>query len=137
MTRDDLNTALDRYGGRPEAWPDHVRVAIEELCARDAEAATAVAAAARLDTLLAEALAPGEADATFIGGVIAGLEHDTARDITLRPTGRLFAWASAATVASIALGFMIGIAVPQDIGEDAFAGLMFGTSYEAEAESVL
>ena len=137
MKRDAFEKALDRYGGDLAKWPEPLAAAARKLVAGNRQAAEDLARARRLDELMSEAVGRQQADSALIGRIMSGIGNGRGRDRSIRPTGRLMAWASAATVASLALGFMVGIAVPQDIGNDAFAGLIFGASYEEDSESVL
>ncbi len=137
MTRVDIRALLDRHGGRPEAWPAEVRSTIEAEAARDPEAAAALAEATKLERYLAAAVEPQPVDAATIGRITSAVGRGTPHEATLRPTARLYAWASAATVASLVLGFALGVFVPQDVGESDFAGLLFGAPYEDLGESTL
>ena len=137
MTREELAEALDRYGGDLARWPEEIAAAAHELVARDRAAADDLAAAKRLDGLLGEAAREAPVDAAVIGRIMSGIGNGKRDAAAVRPTGRLIAWASGATLASLALGFAVGIAVPEDIGNDAFAGLMFDGPYAEDSESVL
>ncbi len=137
MTRDEFKDALDRYGGDLAKWPETLAAAARQHVAGDRGAADDLNQARRLDDLLSAAVGPQHADSALIGRIMSGIGNGHGRDRSIRPTGRLAAWASAATIVSLALGFMVGIAVPQDIGNDAFAGIMFGAAYEEDSESVL
>jgi hypothetical protein len=135
MRIDQLQEALDRYGGDLGRWPTSVKIEAEALLARDPEAARTAAAAVRLDALLAEAVEPLPVDASFIGRIIADAGSGARHDVALHPTPRLAAWAGAATVALLVTGYAVGLAMPQSQGEDVFAGLVFGDSSASDVDS--
>lgn len=140
MRREDFYEALDRYGGRLSAWPAELRTAAGDLIATDTEAAAELARAQRIDDVLARAVAPQPVDAAQIGHIVAGITGQGTRaphETTLRPTGRLLTWVSAATMASLAAGFIAGAALPQDFGTDTYAGLMFGGATQEDSGSFL
>jgi hypothetical protein len=97
-----------------------VLIAANPLASREASAA------ARLDALLAESVHPLPVDAGFLGRVIAATGGSPRHERAIRATPRLAAWAGAAMIALLVAGYAAGMAVPQNDGEDAFAGLMFG-----------
>jgi hypothetical protein len=135
MRIEQLQEALDRYGGDLGRWPASARAEAEALLARDPEAARMAGDAVRLNALLAEAVQPLPVDAGFIGRVIAGVSSGGHRDVPLHPTPRLAAWAGAATVALLVTGYAVGLAMPQSQGEDVFAGLVFGDSSASDVDS--
>lgn len=128
MKIEQLEQALDRYGGDLVRWPAALRAEAEALAVSDAGAAKLIAAAAKLDGVLAEAMQPMPVDAAMIGRIISGISAAGYHDVAVRPTRRLIAWAGAATVAFLVTGYAAGIALPASQGEDAIAGLMFGNS---------
>jgi len=128
MTYDEFERALDRHGGDLERWPAAMRAEARALVDKDAAAARMLAEAARLDRLLAETAGPAAFDAASLGAIIAGIRTDRHREITVRPTRRLAAWSGAAMAAFLAVGFVIGLAMPQYQDDSSLAGLAFGTS---------
>lgn len=124
MTRNDLATALDRYGGDLSRWPPELAREAEALVAGDAEAAAALSAAQRLDGLLAEVVAPEAADAAVSGRVVAG-KRAGRDEAELRPTRRLAAWASAVAALALMIGFAAGAVMPPDDSSDTIAALIF------------
>jgi len=131
MTINDLEQALERYGGDLRRWPEALRVDAARLIATDADAARIAATAERLDGLLAEAVAPLPVDAAFIGRIVgqAGTGHGhLAREAPLRPTPRFAAFAGAAMVVFLAAGYVAGLILPSTDSDDLYAGLMFGNS---------
>jgi hypothetical protein len=135
MRLEQLQTALDRYGGNLERWPAEVRSEADALVARDVQAAAALATAQRLDTMLAEAVAPTALDAAFVGRIVAGRAETQHHDVAIRATPRFAAWAGAAMVAFLVTGYAVGAALPISQGEDAFAGLMFGNASASDTAS--
>jgi hypothetical protein len=135
MTIDELGKALDRYGGDLGRWPDALRGEAEALTARDATAASVLAQAARLDGLLADSVQPMPVDAALIGRIVAGIDDGVHREIALRPTPRLAAWAGVAMLAFLSAGYAAGLMLPASEGEDTFAGLMFGSGWTTESET--
>ncbi|MEX0851908.1 MAG: hypothetical protein WD036_01290 [Bauldia sp.] len=131
MNRQSFEEGLSRYGGDLKRWPDELRGEAEALVADDEAAAAMLGAARRLDGMLAAIAAPQPVGSAMLGRIIAGIGNGTPHDLTVRPTGRLFAWASTALAAFLVAGFVAGVALPADQGEDAFAGLMFGTSADS------
>jgi hypothetical protein len=128
MTHEQFEQALDRYGGDLGRWPAAMRAEAKALADKDAAAARMLAEAARLDALLSEVVGPTSVDSAAIGAIIAGIRGDRHREITVRPTRRLAAWSGAAMAAFLALGFVLGLAIPQTQDDAALAGLAFGTS---------
>jgi hypothetical protein len=140
MNLERFEETLSRLGGNLTRWPERERSEAQALIAAEPEAATLHRQTAALDALIGAAMAPVTMDAAAIGRVIAGIDHDRHRDVTLQPTRRLFAWASAAMVVFLVAGFAAGAALPSNQGEDTLAGLVFGssaTSYTADSGSVL
>jgi hypothetical protein len=131
MRLDTFEHCLDRYGGDLAKWPAELRAEAEALVASDAAAARLLAQAQRLGNLLADAALPLPLDSATLGRIIAATSSGSYRDITVRPTGRLIGWASAAMMVWLVAGFAIGLVVPQNSGEDAIAGLVFGSSDNA------
>lgn len=132
MNIGDLQLALDRYGSDFARWPAAKRAEAEAIFAANPHAATLLATARRLDRALAATMAPMELDAAFVGHIVAHVGERAHHDVAVRPTPRLFAWAGAAVVAFLITGFAAGLALPASEGEDAFAGLMFGSSASAD-----
>ena len=131
MRIEQLEQGLDRYGGDLARWPAAMRAEAEALIATDKQAAKLVMIAARLESALAAAVRPMEVDSALIGRIVAetaGSGPHVARDVTVRPTGRLVAFAGAAMVAFLVTGYAVGLAIPASQGEDAIAGLVFGNS---------
>lgn len=136
MNHDQFEEALSRYGGDFNKWPASARADAEALAATDRRAAAMLAAARRLDGLLSAIASPRPVEAALVGRIAAGIDNGKHRDVTVRPSGRLAAWAGAAVVLFLAAGFAVGLALPQSQGEDAFAGLMFGGSAAASTSPV-
>lgn len=138
---EQFEESLSRLGSDLARWPAAARTAAEALVATDSGAATLHRQAQRLDALLGEAVKPVPFDSAAMGRVMAGITSNRHHDLTLQPTRRLFAWASAAMVVFLVAGYAAGIAIPSSQGEDTLAGLMFGTSTStstsASAENVL
>jgi hypothetical protein len=141
MTLEEFADLLDRHGGNPAQWPAAARAAAEMLLADDENAVRLQNEALRLDVLLGEATAPMPLDAAAIGRILDGVGRAPGRDLTLRPTGRLIAWASAAMVAFLVVGFAAGFVATGDTqdDDDSLAGLLFGTgaSVSGPGENVL
>ncbi len=128
MNLERFEEMLSRLGGNLTRWPAAERAEAEALIKAEPQAARLQAEAARLDDLLAAAVTPVAMDAAQMGRIMAGIEHHKHRDLTLQPTRRLFAWASAAMVVFLVAGFAAGEVLPSSQGEDTLAGLMFGSS---------
>jgi hypothetical protein len=132
MRIEQLEQGLDRYGGDLARWPAAMRAEADSLIARDKRAAKLAATAARVESALAEAVQPMDVDSVLIGRIVAETAGSrklvAAHDVTLRPTGRLVAFAGAAMVAFLVTGYAVGLAIPASQGEDAIAGLVFGNS---------
>jgi hypothetical protein len=136
MTREQFSATLDRLGGDLSRWPPQLRQEAETLAATDPTAAGELDRARRLDGLLREMTAPEAVDAALIGRIVS---HNRARHVgtVLRPTRRLIGWASAAMLATLAIGFVVGAAVPVDQSDDAIAALLFSGSEEDIGGGVL
>jgi hypothetical protein len=129
MTKDQLQEALDRYGGDPERWPADLRDAAQRLSATDETARHLLTAAATVERGLSAAARPMAVDAALIGRIVAGIDRAAGHELALRPTRRLAAWAGAAMVAVLVTGFAAGLAIPQTQADDtSLASLMFGGS---------
>ena len=128
----DLQLALDRYGSDFARWPAAERAEAEAHFAANPHAATLLATARRLDRAVASTMTPMNLDAAFVGRIVAHVGERAHHDVAVRATPRLFAWAGAAVVAFLVTGFAAGLALPATQGEDAFAGLMFGSSASAD-----
>jgi hypothetical protein len=135
MKIEQLEQALDRYGGELTRWPAALRAEAEALAVGDAKAAKLIGTSLKLDGTLAEAMRPMHVDAAMIGRIVSGISTAGYHDVAVRPTRRLFAWAGAATVAFLVTGYAAGIALPASQGEDAIAGLMFGNSGTTATDS--
>ncbi len=135
MRIEQLEQAIDRYGGDLARWPDNLRTDAEALIARDTDAAKIVDDAARLEASLADALTPEPIDAALIGRIIAGIDSGAHATGGLRPTPRLAAWAGAAMIAFLSAGYVAGVMLPASEGEDTFAGLMFGSAWLSDTET--
>jgi len=142
MTRQEFLQALDRHGGHLDRWPAHMREAAQAFAETDAAAAKELARLGSFEAAVARATAPGDVDAALVGRIVGAVAaqggggsgtHET----VLTPTPRFFAFASAMTAAILVVGFVAGMSVPADTGNDAFAGLLFGSAYEDVAESIL
>ncbi len=128
MNLERFEETLGRLGGNLTRWPAAERAEAEALIAAEPQAAKLHAEVTRLDTLIGAAAAPVAMDAAAMGRIMAGIDRHRHRDLTLQPTRRLFAWASAAMVVFLVAGFAAGVAIPANQGEDTLAGLMFGSS---------
>jgi ferric-dicitrate binding protein FerR (iron transport regulator) len=129
MTLEQFSAALDRFGGDLSRWPPPLRQEAETLIAADPLAARELDRAQQLESLLGEIAAPEPVDAALIGRIVS--RNRGRRDkMVLRPTGRLIGWASAAMVATLAIGFVVGTAIPADQSSDAIAALLFSGADE-------
>ena len=135
MRIEQLERALDRYGGDFTRWPAALRAEAEALTVSDAKAAKLISTSLKLDGALAEAMRPMPVDAALIGRIVSGISAVGYHDVAVKPTRRLIAWAGAATVAFLVTGYAAGIALPASQGEDAIAGLMFGNSGTTATDS--
>jgi len=135
MNLERFEETLSRLGGDLRRWPAPERGEAEVLIAAEPRAAKLQAQAAELDALLGAAVAPATMDAAAIGRIMAGIGQGRRHDLTLQPTRRLFAWASAAMVALLVAGFAAGVAMPTSQGEDTLAGLVFGSNVSTSADS--
>ncbi len=123
----DLQLALDRYGSDFARWPSAERAEAEAIFATNPHAATLLATSRRLDLAIAAAMQPMPLDAAFVGRIVAHIGERTHHDVAVKATPRLYAWAGAAMAVFLITGFAAGLALPTSQGEDAFAGLMFGS----------
>lgn len=138
MRLDELEQGLDRYGGNLDRWPDGLRADAEALIARDPKAARVAHHAARLDALLADAMAAAPVDTAMMGRTIAGIRTSAHHEPVLRPTPRLAAWAGVAVVAFLCAGYVVGLAVPAtSSSEDTLASLMFGSWQSSSNTDIL
>ncbi len=135
MNLERFEETLSRLGGDLTRWPASERAEAEALIAADPQAAKLHGQATRLDAVMGAVMAPVAIDAAAIGRIMAGIDHRRHRDLTLQPTRRLFAWASAAMVVFLVVGFAAGVAIPTNQGEDTLAGLMFGSNGSSYADS--
>jgi hypothetical protein len=117
MTGDDIEQALDRFGGNLAQWPAALRAEAESLIARDPVIRARFDEARHLEALLAEAVAPVPVDAASIGRIVATAQGQR-REVMFRPGPRFAAWASAALVALFVIGFSTGLAVSPVNGDD-------------------
>ncbi len=131
MTMDERQLSRDRYGSDFQRWPAAERAEAEAIFAQNPHAATLLATARRVDRAVATAMTPMPLDSAFVGRIVAHVGERAHHDVAVRPTPRLFAWAGAAVVAFLVTGFAAGLALPATPGEDAFAGLMFGSPTES------
>ena len=104
----ELERGLDRHGGDLARWPEALRAAASARAERDPDFQKALAAAQRLDALLADAAAPAPADAALIGRVVAGAGRRDAGDGFV-PTRRLAGFAAAGLAAVFVIGFAAGL----------------------------
>ena len=135
MTIDQLEQAIDRYGGDRSRWPEAVRAAAEALIGQEPLAAKMAEHAARLDEVLSEAMRPLPVDAALIGRIVAGIDNGHHHGGGLRPTPRLAAWAGVAMIAFLSAGYVAGVLLPASDGEDAFASLMFGGAWVSDTDT--
>lgn len=135
MRIEQLEQAIDRYGGDFTRWPDNLRTDAKALIARDTDAAKIVDDAARLEASLVDALTPEPIDAALIGRIIAEIDSGARATGSLRPTPRLAAWAGAAMIAFLSAGYVAGVMLPASEGEDTFASLMFGSALLSDTET--
>jgi hypothetical protein len=127
MTMGDLQLALDRYGSDFARWPVAERAGAEAIFARNPHAATLLATARRLDRAIAAAMEPMPLDSALVGRIVAHIGEGAHQDVTVKATPRLYAWAGVAMAVFLITGFAAGLALPASQGEDAFAGIMFGS----------
>ncbi len=135
MNLEQFEDMVSRFGGNPARWPAGLRAAAEALVTSDARAAALHREALRLDTLVGEAVQPVAADSATMGRIMAGIGNGRHREVTLQPTRRLFAWAGVAMTVFLVAGFVVGLAFPSSQGDDALAGLVFGSSSTATVDS--
>jgi predicted phage tail protein len=138
MRLEEFEAALATYGSHLARWPQTTAEAAGALLARDAGARRLLSEAETLDRLLAATVAPQPVDAALIGRIVSGIDGHLHHQETVRPTGRLAAWAGVAMAVFLVAGFVIGLAVPSGVGDDdeALAGLMFGAGFAASVESL-
>lgn len=136
MTRQDFDDGLARYGGDFSRWPAALRDRAERLVAEDETAAQALAAARRLDALLAETMRPVTVDPALAARIVDGIggRARNGNGFQLRPTGRLIALTAAAMVVAVMIGFTAGYVVEPDDGEEAIAALTFGGATDDEEQ---
>ncbi len=138
MNRQEFDDALNRFGGNLTRWPADLRIDAEELIATDPGTASQLAGLRQAEGVIVSAIRPQPLDAAFLGRITSNTRDRGSTEITVRPTGRLAAWAGAATLTALMIGFVAGVVAPQDLGEDSFAGLMFGgSSFEDSSENIL
>ncbi len=140
MNLERFEETLSRLGGNLTRWPAAERAEAEALIAAEPKAATLHRQTVALDALIGAAMTPIAMDSAAMGRIMGGIDHHRHRDLTLQPTRRLFAWASAAMAVFLVAGFAAGVAIPVNQGEDTLAGLMFGSSgstYSVDSGSVL
>ncbi len=136
MNLERFEETLSRLGGDLTRWPAAERAEAEGLIAMEPQAAKLQAETMRLDALVGAAMAPVAMDAAAVGRIIAGIDHNRHHDLTLQPTRRLFAWASAAMVVFLVAGFAAGVALPTTSDDDStLAGLVFGSSISSDSTS--
>jgi hypothetical protein len=135
MNVQEFEAALDRHGADLARWPEALRAGAADLLREDAEAARLLAAAERVAHLLGEAVEPIPVDAALVGRIIAGVQVPgrTEGELRLRPTRRLVAFASAAMLIALTIGFTAGYLIPTDEGDDAVAALVFGDDLDIGA----
>ncbi|HVZ14380.1 MAG TPA: hypothetical protein VG894_07975 [Bauldia sp.] len=130
MTEQELEVALDRYGGRLDRWPAALRAEAEALAAESKRASQAIASSAQLETTLAAAMAPMNVDSAFLGRIMAHAGETPHHEVAVRATPRFVAWASAAMVAFLATGYAVGATLPDVTTQDddaPLAGLLIGS----------
>lgn len=135
MNLERFEETLSRLGGNLTRWPAAERAEAEALIAAEPRAAELHARTSQLDALLGRAVTPIAMDSAQIGRIMAGIDSRGHRDLTLQPTRRLFAWASAAMAVFLVAGFAAGVAIPTNQGDDALAGLVFGSSATTSVDS--
>jgi hypothetical protein len=127
MNRTEFEEAITFYGADLTRWPAEVAERGRVLVAKDSAAARMLEQAERLDTLLRDSVRPGVVDAALIGRIIAGPPKAAGREMIVRPTGRLFAWASGAMAMFLVVGFVLGMSMPIPVqDDDGLSVLLFG-----------
>jgi hypothetical protein len=126
MKINELEQAVDRFGGDLTHWPPTLQAEAETLIASDRTAAAIFDVAARLDVALARAMEPMALDAALMGRIVAGLDNGVHHAVAVRPTRRLVAWAGAAVVAFLVTGYAVGLALPTTQDDDTIATVIFG-----------
>jgi hypothetical protein len=138
MNRQEFDDALNRFGGNLTRWPADLRIDAEQLIATDPGIASQLAGLRQAESAIAAAIRPQPVDAALLGRITSNTRDRRSAEIAVRPTGRLAAWAGAATLFALMIGFVAGVVAPQDLGEGSFAGLMFGgSSFEDSSENIL
>lgn len=136
MNLERFEETVSRLGGNLTRWPAAERAEALALIAADPEAAKLHREAIALDALVGRTMAPVAMDAAAVGRIMAGIDHSRHRDVTLQPTRRLFAWASAAMMVFLVAGFAAGVALPTTSDDDTtLAGLVFGGIVSSNATS--
>ena len=102
MTRDELNDAVLRFGGKLERWPQPERDAARLLVKGDAVAAKMLSDFVAFEQTIAEAVHSEPFGATEIGTVLARL--DTA-EAGWRPSTRFWIASAGISALSFAAGF--------------------------------
>jgi hypothetical protein len=128
MKINELEQAVDRFGGDLTRWPTTQRAEAEALIVNDRTAAAIFDVAARLDGALVRAMEPTVLDAALMGRIVAGLDNGAHHDVAVRPTRRLAAWAGAAVAAFLITGYAVGLALPTTQDDDTIATVIFGDS---------
>ena len=127
MNREEFERVLDIYGGDLERWPAELAAKGRAFLEGDAAAQGALRSAQAVDHLLAAAVQPLSIDSATVGRIMAGIVSRQMREPSLRPTGRLLAWAGAAMAVCLVVGFVLGTALPSASDDDsALAALMLG-----------
>ena len=136
MSREEFEDALAAYGADFGRWPPEIAERGRALATEDAGAGRALAEAQQLDRLLAAAVEPASIDAAMVGRIMSGISSRYAKETTVRPTGRLLAWAGAAMAVFLVAGFVLGTALPATNDDDnALAALMFGSATGTSVDS--
>jgi len=135
MNLERFEETLSRLGGNLSQWPEGERNEAQALIAAEPAAATLHRRTAALDALIGAAVAPVAMDAAAVGRIISGIDHSRHRDLTLRPSRRLFALASAAMMMFLVAGFAAGLALPSSDDDSTLAGLVFGGSIGTNSTS--
>ena len=132
MNRVEFEAALAAHGANFSRWPGELAEQARALVARDRAAAAELSEAIALDALLAERVRPAPVDSATVGRILAGIAARRAPKRTIRPTGRLFAWAGAAMAVFLVAGVALGLAIPSTANDDdALAALIFGSDFGA------
>ena len=111
LTRRDFAELLDRLGPRIETWPAASRAAAERLLAVNPEARAMLAASGTVAVSLQALMQPDAA--------LLPLRRAATRAPMRSPSWRRLAgFGMAALAASLALGFVVGTALPSGTGDD-------------------